>query len=54
VVKEVQIMGTKKNRINYRRADNGKFTTEEYARRHPNTTVRETDKISTNKKPKHK
>lgn len=31
--------------IHYRRADNWHYTTKEYAERHPNTTVKETDKI---------
>jgi hypothetical protein len=35
----------------YRRADTGTYTTEEYANKHPNTTVKETDKIKTIKKP---
>lgn len=30
----------------YRKADDGTYTTEEYARKHPNTTVKETDKKS--------
>lgn len=28
----------------YRRADNGQYTKKTYADKHPNTTVRETDK----------
>lgn len=39
-----------KTKTTYRRADNGEYTNEEYAKKHPDTTVKETDKIS--KKPK--
>lgn len=28
----------------YRRADNGRYTTEKYADKHPNTTIKETRK----------
>jgi hypothetical protein len=33
----------------YRRADNGRYTTEKYAKSHPNTTVCENDKIKIKK-----
>lgn len=36
--------------IRYRRADNGQYTTEEYAKNHPKTTVKETDKVTRKKK----
>ena len=35
----------------YRRSDNGHYTTEQYAKKHPKTTVKETDKA---KRKKHK
>ncbi|MBB6001431.1 hypothetical protein HNP25_000070 [Arcicella rosea] len=37
---------TKKTTVttNYRRADNGQYTTKKYAENHPKTTVKETDK----------
>jgi hypothetical protein len=40
-------MGTKKQKTveHYRRADTGKYTTEEYAKKHPKTTVKEKDKV---------
>jgi len=41
----------RKTRTNYRRADTGEYTTPGYAKKHPNTTVRETDNISKWKKP---
>lgn len=34
-----------KTTTRYRRADTGQYTTEEYARKHPKTTVKETDKV---------
>lgn len=33
-----------KKKHNYRRADNGQYTTKKYADKHPRTTVRETVK----------
>ena len=36
----------------HRRADTGEYTTEEYANRHPKTTVKETDKVKPKKKSK--
>ena len=42
---------TKSNtRTSYRRADNGQYTSEQYAKKHPKTTVKETEKLATNKK----
>lgn len=38
----------------YRRADNGHFTTEGYAKKHPNTTVKETNKVPAQKPKKSK
>lgn len=35
-----------KKKSNFRRADNGRYCTEEYAKRHPKTTVKETVKKS--------
>jgi hypothetical protein len=40
-----------KTKINYRRADNGQYTTEQYAKRHPKTTVKESDRSEKGKKP---
>jgi hypothetical protein len=34
----------------YRKAGDGQYTTEEYAKKHPKTTVKETDKIPAKKK----
>lgn len=34
-----------KTSTRYRRADTGQYTTEEYAKKHPKTTVKETDKV---------
>lgn len=39
-----------KTKTSYRRADTGEYTTEDYAKKHPKTTVKETDKIKTSKK----
>ena len=39
-------------KVNYRRADNGQYTTEKYAQKHPNTTVKETEKKPAPKKKK--
>lgn len=36
-------MTSKKTQTAYRRADTGTFTTEEYAKKHPSTTVKETN-----------
>ena len=36
----------------FRDADKGRYTTEEYAKKHPKTTVKETDKIKTSTKKK--
>jgi hypothetical protein len=44
-------MPSKRTRINYRRADNGEFTTEKYANKHPKTTVKETVRVVPPKKP---
>ena len=38
-------------KTSYRKADTGTYTTEDYAKKHPNTTVKETDKVKTTKKP---
>jgi hypothetical protein len=35
----------------YRRADTGQYTTEQYAKKHPKTTVKETDPVVNKKKP---
>jgi hypothetical protein len=40
-----------KTRTNYRRADTGEYTTEKYAKKHPKTTVKETDHVVSKKKP---
>ena len=40
-----------KTQIRHRRADTGTYTTEKYAKEHPKTTVKETDKVPTHKKP---
>jgi hypothetical protein len=37
---------TSKTNTNYRRADNGQYTTKDYAIKHPTTTVKETDKTT--------
>jgi hypothetical protein len=37
---------TSKTNTNYRRADTGRYTTEDYAKKHPTTTVKETDKTT--------
>ena len=34
-----------KTKTNYRDAGDGKFVTETYAKKHPQTTVKETDKV---------
>jgi hypothetical protein len=39
-----------KTKTSYRRVDDGKYTTEEYAKNHPTTTVKETDKVPVKKK----
>lgn len=41
-------------RPNYRDATTGKYVSEDYAKQHPNTTVKETDKIQPSTKPKKK
>jgi hypothetical protein len=51
--KEFEMATKKKTVKKYRRADTGRYTTEDYAKKHPNTTVRETDKV-TKRKPKKK
>ncbi len=38
-------MAKSKTQTRYRRADTGKYTTTTYAKKHPKTTVRETDKV---------
>ena len=40
-----------KIRINYRRVDTGVYVTEEYAKKHPHSTVKETDRVPSTKKP---
>ena len=40
-----------KTRTTYRRADTGTYTTEQYANKHPKTTVKETEKVVIKKKP---
>ena len=37
----VMTKNTKKEDGSYRRADNGRYCTEEYAKRHPKTTIHE-------------
>jgi hypothetical protein len=37
----VMTKNTKKDDGSYRRADNGRYCTEEYAKRHPKTTIHE-------------
>jgi hypothetical protein len=44
-------MTKNKTRTNYRRADTGEYTTEQYAKKHPKTTVKETDQVVNKKKP---
>ena len=44
-------MPIKKTIIHYRRADNGEYTTEKYAKKHPTTTVKETERVPPKKKP---
>ena len=39
-----------KTKTSYRRADTGKYTTKNYAKKHPKTTVKETDRIPSTKK----
>lgn len=36
-------------KTNYRDAGNGRYVTETYAKKHPGTTVKETDKVTTKK-----
>lgn len=43
-------MPNKKATIRYRRADNGHFTTEKYAKRYPKKTIKETIKVVPQKK----
>jgi hypothetical protein len=40
-----------KIKTTYRRADTGEYTTEQYAKKHPTTTVKETDQVVSKKKP---
>ncbi len=40
-----------KNKTTYRRADTGVYTTEDYAKKHPDTTVKETDQVVNKPKP---
>ena len=47
-------MSNKNDQERYRRADNGQYTTEDYAKKHPKTTVKETDKKPTPKPGKKK
>ena len=46
------IMVKQKKVTHHRSADTGRYVTEEYARKHPKTTVKETDKVK--QKPKKK
>jgi len=39
-----------KSKTSFRRADTGQYTTKKYAEKHPNTTVKETDKVQPKKK----
>jgi hypothetical protein len=39
-----------KTKTSYRRADTGEYTTKSYAKKHPKTTVKETDRIPSTKK----
>jgi hypothetical protein len=39
-----------KTQTRYRDAITGKYVTEEYAKKHPKTTVKETDKVKRKKK----
>ncbi len=41
-------MSTTKTKTSYRRADTGQYTTPGYAKKHPTTTVKETDKVKKN------
>lgn len=38
-------MAKSKTQTSYRRADNGHYTTKTYAKNHPKTTVKETNKV---------
>lgn len=42
-------MAKTKPTTRYRRADTGRYTTKEYAKKHPKTTVKETDKVQKKK-----
>jgi hypothetical protein len=44
-------MPSKNTRSIYRRVDNGKFTTEKYAKKHQKSTVKETVRVVPPKKP---
>jgi hypothetical protein len=44
-------MPKNKTRTNYRNAGTGEYTSEDYAKKHPKTTVKETDRVTTKKKP---
>jgi len=44
-------MPKNKERTNYRDAGNGQYVSPEYAKKHPATTVKETDRVPTNRKP---
>jgi hypothetical protein len=44
-------MPQKKVRITHRDAGTGRYVSENYARKHPKTTVNETNKITPKKKP---
>ena len=43
-----------KTQTTYRRADTGEYTNEDYAKKHPDTTVKETDKVGKKQKPRPK
>ncbi|OGO66744.1 MAG: hypothetical protein A2029_13845 [Chloroflexi bacterium RBG_19FT_COMBO_47_9] len=44
-------MPKEKTITKHRDAGNGRYVSEEYARKHPQTTVKETDKVVTKEKP---
>ena len=47
-------MPKSKTQTTYRRADTGEYTNEDYAKKHPDTTVKETDKVGKKQKPRPK
>ena len=42
-------MGKKTEKVSYRSAKDGRYVTKEYAKKHPDTTIKETDKIKKGK-----